>query len=107
MVHLALPSLAERHHWLEEGLATYVEPIARARAGILTPERVWRDFIDGLPQGQPESPDRGLDGTPTWGRTYWGGALFCLRPDVTIRQRTDNRMGLEHCLRAILDAKPR
>ena len=104
MVHLALPSLAEQHHWLEEGLATYVEPIARARAGILTPERVWRDFIDGLPQGQPESRDRGLDGTPTWGRTYWGGALFCLRADVTIRQRTDNRLGLEHCLRAILDA---
>ena len=26
MIHLALPSLAEEHHWLEEGLATYVEP---------------------------------------------------------------------------------
>ena len=104
MVHLALPPLAEQHHWLEEGLATYVEPIARARAGILTAERVWRDFIDGLPQGQPESRDRGLDGTPTWGRIYWGGALFCLRADVTIRQRTDNRLGLEHSLRAILDA---
>ncbi len=104
MVHLALPSLAERHHWLEEGLATYVEPIARARAGILTPERVWHDVIDGLPQGQPEAGDRGLDGTPTWGRTYWGGALFCLRADVTIRQRTGNRFGLEHSLRAILAA---
>jgi hypothetical protein len=38
------------------------------------------------------------------GRTYRGGALFCLRADVTIRQRTDNRLGLEHCLRAILEA---
>jgi len=104
MVHLALPSLAERHHWLEEGLATYVEPIARARAGILTPEQAWHDFIEGLPQGQPEAGDHGLDGTPTWGRTYWGGALFCLRADVTIRQRTGNRFGLEHSLRAILAA---
>ena len=104
MVHLALPSLAERHHWLEEGLATYVEPIARARAGILTREQVWHDFIVGLPQGQPQAGDRGLDGTPTWGRTYWGGALFCLRVDVTIRQRTGNRFGLEHSLRAIFAA---
>ena len=104
MVHLALPSLAEQHHWLEEGLATYVEPIARARAGMLTPEEAWADLVYGLPQGQPEAGDRGLDGTPTWGRTYWGGALFCLRADVAIRQRTGNRRGLEHALRAILAA---
>jgi len=104
MVHLAFPSLPERHHWLEEGLATYVEPIAQARAGVLTPERVWYDFVVGLPQGQPQSGDRGLDNTPTWGRTYWGGALFYLRADLLIRQRTDNRYGLEHSLRAILAA---
>ena len=104
MIHLALPSLAEQHHWLEEGLATYVEPIARARAGMLTPEEAWADLVHGLPQGQPEAGDRGLDGTPTWGRTYWGGALFCLRADVAIRQRTGNRHGLEHALRAILAA---
>ncbi len=104
MVHLAFPSLPERHHWLEEGLATYVEPIAQARAGLLTPERIWHDFVVGLPQGQPQSGDRGLNGTPTWGRTYWGGALFYLRADLLIRERTGNRYGLEHSLRAILDA---
>jgi hypothetical protein len=104
MVHLAFPSLSEQHHWLEEGLATYVEPIAQARAGLLTPERVWSDFVVGLPQGQPEAGDRGLDRTPTWGRTYWGGALFYFRADVLIRERTGNRYGLEDSLRAILAA---
>jgi hypothetical protein len=104
MVHLALPTLPDQHHWLEEGLATYVEPIARARAGILTPEQAWTELVYGLPQGQPAAGDRGLDGTPTWGRTYWGGALFCLRADVAIRERTGNRRGLEHALRAILAA---
>lgn len=101
MVHLGFPSLNERHHWLEEGTATYVEPIARARAGLITPERAWGDLVDGLPKGQPEPGDRGLDVTRTWGRTYWGGALFCLRADVEIRKRTANRKGLEHALRAI------
>lgn len=104
MVHLALPNLDESHHWLEEGLATYVEPVARARAGQLSPERVWRDMVDGMPQGEPEEGDRGLDRTPTWGRTYWGGALFCLLADVGIRKATHNTKGLEDALRGILAA---
>jgi hypothetical protein len=104
MVHLAFPSVPESHHWIEEGIATYVEPIARARAGHLTAEKVWGDLVDGLPQGLPKAGDRGLDFTPTWGRTYWGGALFCLLADVEIRKRTQNTKGLEHALRAILEA---
>ncbi len=101
MLHLRFPSLHERHHWLEEGMASYVEPIARARAGQITPEHAWHDLLEGAPDGQPARGDRGLDFTPTWGRTYWGGAVFCLRADVEIRRRTGNRQGLEHALRAI------
>ena len=102
MVHMAFPSVAENHHWIEEGLATYVEPIARARAGDLRPEKVWGDMIDAMPQGLPKSGDRGLDFTHTWGRTYWGGALYCLLADVEIRKRTGNRLGLEDAMRGIL-----
>ena len=85
MVHLAFPSVPQPHHWIEEGLATYVEPIARARAGDLLPQRVWGDMVDAMPQGLPKSGDHGLDFTHTWGRTYWGGALFCLMADIEIR----------------------
>ena len=28
MVHLTFPSVGEEHHWMEEGGAVYVEPIA-------------------------------------------------------------------------------
>ncbi len=104
MVHLAFPSVAERHHWMEEGLSTYVESVARARAGDLTPEKAWGDLVDDLPQGLPKNGDRGLDFTPTWGRTYWGGALFCLLADIEIRKRTGNQKGLEDALRAIVKA---
>ena len=86
----------------EEGLATYVEPIARVRAGELKADEVWRDMLEHMPQGQPAAGDKGLDGTPTWGRTYWGGAIFCLLADVEIRKQTHNRMGLENALRAIV-----
>ena len=102
MVHLAFPSVAREHHWIEEGLATYVEPIARARAGELTAEKVWGDMVQGMPQGLPQPGDHGLDVTRTWANTYWGGARFCLLADIEIRKRTGNKLGLEDALRAIL-----
>jgi hypothetical protein len=104
MVHLAFPSVDEKHHWIEEGIATYVEPIARIQAGNLTAEQMWVDLVRDMPQGLPQVGDRGLDHTHTWGRTYWGGALFCLLADVEIRRQTNNAKGLEHALRGILDA---
>jgi hypothetical protein len=101
MVHLALPNLRRQYHWLEEGIATYVEPIARARVGQHSAEDVWRELIDGIPKGLPGAGDRGLDRTHTWGRTYWGGALFCLLADVEIRERTQNAKALDDALRGI------
>ncbi len=102
MVHTALPDLAENHHWLEEGLATYVEPIARKLAGFEDEAEVWKQLVEGLPQGQPKHNDRGLDNTPTWGRTYWGGALFCAIADVEIRRRTSNKLGLRDALASLV-----
>ena len=103
MVHLAFPSL-KAQPWLEEGLATYVEPIARAKAGVAPPRDVWRWLLWGLPKGLPDGRDRGLDSADSWGRTYWGGALFCFLADVEIRRVTHNRRSLGDALRAILDA---
>jgi hypothetical protein len=101
MVHLAFPLMERRHHWIEEGIATYVEPIARAQAGQLSAEQVWGDMLRDMHQGLPASGDQGLDNTHTWGRTYWGGAMFCLLADVRLRELTNNRFGLQHALRAI------
>lgn len=103
-VHMALSSLPDESHWLEEGLATYVEPIARAQAGQLSAEQVWRGMVQGMPNGEPQPGDQGLNRTHTWGRTYWGGAMFCLIADVKIREATHNRKGLQDALRAIVAA---
>lgn len=101
MVHLAFPNVPSKHHWIEEGLASYVEPIARARVGWLTEEAVWEEWLTNMHHGLPEPGDGGLDGADSWGRTYWGGALFCLLADVEIRKRTNNRRELRDALRAI------
>jgi len=104
MVHTALPGLLRPQHWLEEGLATYVEPLARARVGLVTAAEAWGGIVNGMPQGEPEAGDQGLDRTPTWARTYWGGAMFCLLADVAIRERTGNRRSLDDGLRGIVAA---
>jgi hypothetical protein len=104
MVHLALPEIGRRHDWLAEGLAVYVEGVARAQAGNRAVADVWAEDRRSMPQGLPRTGEGGMDQTPTWARKYWGGALFCLEADVQIRQRTDNRLGLQAALRAVLGA---
>jgi hypothetical protein len=101
MVHLSFPDLDERYNWMEEGLATWLEPLVRARQGRLGADRVWGDLVNGLPKGQPEAGDLGLDRTPTWGRTYWGGAGYWLLADLGIRERTQGRKSLDDVLRAV------
>jgi hypothetical protein len=104
MVHLTFPSVPDDHHWIEEGIATYVEPIARVRAQKFDVIEMWYEVIRDMHQGLPESGDQGLDHTHTWGRTYWGGALFCLLADVEIRKQTNNKKGLDDALRGIMFA---
>lgn len=103
-VHTGLPSLSSDHHWLEEGSATYVEPIARAQIGALTPEQVWGEMVRDMEKGEPQPGGHGLDQTHTWANTYWGGALFCLMADVSIREKTGNRKGLQDALRGIVNS---
>jgi predicted metalloprotease with PDZ domain len=102
MVHLGLPNLPRGQSWMEEGLATYVEPIARARHGHVGMEEVWTDLVRRTPQGAPGAG--GLDANRGFGAIYWGGALFWLLADVEIRERTDSRRSLEDALRAVGDA---
>jgi hypothetical protein len=102
MVHLALPEVGRSHAWLAEGLATYVEGVARAQFGNRDIADVWAEDRHSMPMGLPRDGEGGMDQSPTWGRTYWGGALYCLQADVAIREQTANRVGLQTALRAIL-----
>jgi hypothetical protein len=104
MTHLALPDIGEEHAWLAEGLAVYIEGVARVQAGNRSIDDVFADEMHSMPRGMPGPQDAGLDHDHSWGRTYWGGAMFCLMADVAIHQRTDNRHGLQDAMRAVLRA---
>ncbi len=99
--HLAMPNVPAHLNWMHEGMATYAEPIARVRGDRLSEKHLWASFVRMMPQGLPARGDRGLDHTPTWGRVYWGGALFFLLADIEIRKRSDNRKGLADALGGI------
>jgi predicted metalloprotease with PDZ domain len=101
MTHLGFPNVPRAQHWMEEGLATYVEPIARARAGLLAEAEVWRGLVHGLPNGQPRADENGFDRTHRWGALYWGGALYWFLADLAIRERTAGRRSVDDALRAI------
>lgn len=106
MTHLAFPATKEDNRdWIAEGMATYVEPIARAQAGYLTPEYVWDQFVDDMPRGEPAADDGGIDDAHGIGRIYWGGALFWLVADVEIRKVTKNKKGLQDAFRYIMNDK--
>jgi hypothetical protein len=94
MLHACFPDLHSRHRWMQEGLSTYLEPIVRARAGNITHERVWERWTASMPYGRPHAGDRGLDRTHTWGRTYWGGAVFWLVADLRLREATKGKKSL-------------
>jgi len=101
MTHITFPSLEREHHWLEEGIATYVEPIARAMTGIISVESVWFDLVNKTPDAFANT-ESGLDGVRDFRRIYWGGALFCLLADIEIRRTTGNNHSLQEALQAIM-----
>jgi hypothetical protein len=101
LIHATLPTVGRSHAWLEEGLATYLEPLIRARAGLVSEDRFWRDLVDGLSQGLPAAGDEGLERTHTWGRTYWGGALFCFLADLRIRESSGGERSLQTALQGV------
>ena len=94
----------DTHLWLSEGLAVYVESIARVQSGDLPTEKIWAEFVRDMPKGLPGDGDNGLDYTHSWGRTYWGGAIFCLLADVEFRRQTGNKRGLQDALRGVVAA---
>jgi hypothetical protein len=103
LFHLGFPSFYDEGKWLDEGLATYYEPIIRVRAGLYTETELWSELEENLPQGLPAYTELGLEQARDFRGVYWGGALACLEADVRARKRRTN-VGLEVGLRALRDA---
>ncbi len=104
LFHIGFPSFHDEAKWLDEGSATYFEPIIRARAGRLSELEVWSAFARDMPQGLSAFEHEGLEHPRHFRALYWGGAIACLVADVAARERSRGVRGLEDGFRAVLRA---
>jgi hypothetical protein len=103
LFHLGFPTFRGEGRWLGEGLATYYEPVLRARAGWTTEPEVYRQFARNMPRGMPaRGSSGGLAQREDLDSIYWGGALFCFAADVRIREETRGKHSLDDVIRAAL-----
>jgi predicted metalloprotease with PDZ domain len=106
LFHLSSPSFVGEGHWLEEGLATYYEPILRARAGWYSEADLWTELVREMPRGLRQGGEAlGLEERDGIDATYWGGAIFALLADLRIRAATQGSarpQSLDDVQRAVL-----
>ncbi len=100
LIHVGFPNVEPENTWFAEGLATYAEPIARVRAGLIGREKFWGDLLDGLPRGVPKG--KPLVGETDFDRVYWGGALYFLLADLGVREKTNGARSLDDAIRAVV-----
>lgn len=97
LTHLGFPCVPSAYHWVEEGLATYLEPLIRVRAGDFPREKMWLDILENMP---PSFPDESVLDRHDYNRYYWGGALYWFLADLRIRLQTGKT--LQTALQAIV-----
>jgi len=106
--HLLHPNLGENSAWLSEGLATYYQNVARARAGMLGEQAAWQKLYEGFERGRAQTrPGQDLvDATRAmreergFMRVYWSGAAIVLLADLALR---DAGSSLDEALRRFRD----
>jgi len=93
MSHLFLPYLEWGDAWLVEGLPTYLQNVAMARGGLISPQEAWRRMYAGFDSAKDVGSEytvyeaaqrigkRGL-----YRRVYWGGAAYMLAVDLRLRE---------------------
>ncbi|AWV08782.1 M61 family metallopeptidase [Marilutibacter maris] len=89
LAHLYHPYLGREGRWLAEGLASYYQNVARARAGMMEAEAAWRALDAGFERGR-RATGAGPLARARRGETmrvYWAGAAFWLEADLALRAR--------------------
>jgi hypothetical protein len=102
LVHFGAPFI-ERHPWIMEGMAVYVETVLRVRAGWFGEDMAWRGFMRSFPLGLAALQEYGLAQARGIGPVYWGGTLFWLLADVEIIEKSGGKKSIADCFAAVLD----
>lgn len=97
-IHLGIPHLPRADSWLDEGLATYYEPILRVRAGLLSARTAFERLHDGFQRGRGSQTGRtvraesaAMFNTYAFWAVYWSGAAIAMITDVELRSGPGGR----------------
>lgn len=84
--------------WLTEGLATYLSILGRLRSGRMSEEEAWGEVLDGATAGRLRAGDatllalaNAMHQVHAYRSVYWGGALFALDLDLTLRRASEGQ----------------
>ncbi|MEO8905555.1 MAG: hypothetical protein ABI488_23815 [Polyangiaceae bacterium] len=92
-LHLGVPRLPPEDAWLFEGLATYYTELARARAGVITPQQAAQHLLEGFARGRAGTGKHTLRDDSSemrarhaFLRVYWSGAALAFLTDIAARR---------------------
>jgi predicted metalloprotease with PDZ domain len=105
--HLLHPFIQRSDAWLSEGLATYLQEVLRARAGLLTPALAWQRLYEGAALGKQTDnclahESQIMAHAHNYQRVYWAGAAIALMCDVELRRRSAGKITLDSVLAELL-----
>ena len=101
LFHLGMPFIDRADAWLSEGVTTYFQEIARARAGLRTLAQCRENLLDGFRRGAGAGTglsladeSRAMHKNRAFWRVYWGGAAIALAWDVALRRQSGGKRSL-------------
>jgi M61 glycyl aminopeptidase len=92
--HFLHPNMGRDGAWLAEGLASYYQNIAQARAGTISDLRAWQKLHEGFQRGIAQTKkgkslayeSRHMSESHDYMRVYWSGAAIALLADFSLRK---------------------
>jgi len=109
--HQLLPKVDYDDIWLSEGLASYLQNVLMGQSKNYSIEEAWSKIYQGLKRG--EKGTKKVKPEPLWktagrrsrggssGRTmriYWSGAIYFLKADIALREKSNGAVGLDDIL---------
>lgn len=92
--HMLVPYIDRDELYLSEGMASYYQNVARAKASMISPQTGWDKLLAGFGRGTRSAKRESLSNSSGIMQMYWGGAAIYLMADQALRQRSNGKESL-------------
>lgn len=108
--HLLIPYRGYGDLWFSEGLATYYQNIIQARKGVISESGLWNKIASGFERGHKQQQwshitlnevSENMYRYGNFMRVHWSGVHYWLTADLTLRQRSENKLSLDSLLKQL------